>query len=96
VLTFEQGETQDAGVDIAWYVETIWFPPASAQGMTRYRMRRTDLWVEADSGTLTVVMYVDGVETPVWTQAITATTNRIRLPAYSALFETCKFKLSGT
>ncbi len=96
VFKHEQGDTQDNGVDIDWYLETIWFPPAAAQGMTRYRMRRVDLWVEADSSTATVVMYVDGVETPVWTQSITASTNRIKLPAYGALWETCKFKISGT
>jgi len=64
--------------------------------MTRYRMRKTDLWVEADSGTFTVDMYVDGSEVAVWTHAITASTNRIQLPGYGALWETIKYKIRST
>ncbi len=96
VWTFRQGDTTDNGTGIDWHLETIWFPPASDQGMTRHRLRRVDLWVEADSGSLTVELFVDGVETAVWTQSVTASTNRVRLPSYGELWETIKFKLSGT
>ena len=96
VFTFRQADTTDLGTGIGWYLETIWFPNATDQGMTRHRLRRADLWVEADSGTMTVEMFVDGVESAVWTQAVTASTNRVRLPSYGALWEQIKFKVSGT
>lgn len=96
VLKFEQGDGTDAGIDIDWYLETVWFPPSTSQGMGRYRLRRADLWCEADSGALTIELFVDGVETAVWTQAITASTNRINMPAYANLFEFLKLKISGT
>lgn len=96
IFTFQQGDADDNGTPFSWYFETAWFPQASQQGMTRHRLRRADLWLEADDGTMTVAAYVDGVESAVWTQAVTASTNRIRLPAYGALWETMKFKISGT
>jgi len=96
VYKHEQGDATDVAAAITWYLETIWFPPAQQQGMTRYRMRKTDLWVEADSGTFTVDMYVDGSEVAVWTHAITASTNRIQLPGYGALWETIKYKIRST
>lgn len=96
VYKHEQGDSTDIAAAISWYIETAWFPNTGAQGMTRHRLRRADVWVEADSSSFTAAMFVDGVESAVWTHTQTADTNRIRLPGYGALFETAKFKFSGT
>ena len=96
IYTFRGDDTTDLGTGFDWHLETIWFPPTSQQGMTVHRLRRADLWLEADGGSLTVEAWADGIESAVWTQAVTASTNRILLPAYGSLWEILKFKFSGT
>jgi hypothetical protein len=96
VFDFRQGTVDDNAVAFNWHLETVWFPPAAEQGMTYHRLRRADLWVEADGGAMTIEAWVDGTESAVWTQNITASTNRILLPAVGQLWEIIKFKFSGT
>jgi len=96
IYKFQQADSLDITTGVAWHLETVWFPPTEQQGMTRWRLRRADLWVEADSGALTVEIFVDGGASAVKTYSLTATTNRLKLAAYSALWEIIKFKFSGT
>lgn len=89
-------ETTDAGTAIDWHLETAWWPPASEQGMTKWRLRRADIWVKDDNASMTVDLYVDGVDSNVLSTAITADADRKFLKGYDQLFERMKYRVYGS
>jgi hypothetical protein len=93
--SWRAGDTLDEATAISWHLETAWVPEAANQGMTNHRLRRVDLLVEIDSSTFNIDLYVDGVDSQVWTQSVTADKNRVRLPGYEALWERIKFRIYG-
>lgn len=97
VFKFLQGDATDAGTGIAWHLETIWLPPPESQGMTQRRMRRLDVFSEADNESFTVSLYVDGDDsTAVKTQTVDGSATRTPLEGHPELFDIFKLKFSGT
>ena len=97
VATFRAGESLDIAAGISWYLNTIWFPTPEGQGMQDHRLRRLDVFSEADSVNFTIEAFVDGDSaSAVYTKTVDGSLTRNKLGAYNALWSIIKFKFSGT